>query len=126
MKILFFLFISFANAQSVTWTEKVLIPDTVLNNASKSATYSFAASSGFSLQTNITCAGACSVIVKISGSVDGINYSEITDLTKTYIATTTALYNVYMQFFQWMKVDIQESSGNNATVKAIIGSKLQI
>jgi len=126
-KFIFLLLFPFlAYSQAVSWSEKVLITESTISGSSKSASWSFAGSSGFSLQNYITCLGACTVTIRILGSVDGVTYIEIPELTKTYTATENVLYNIYMQFFKWMKVQVQESSGNSATVKTIIGIKTQL
>jgi len=127
IKILFFLLFSgYAYSQSVSWSEKVLIPTATINGNSKSATFAFTSSSGFALQTDITCPGACTVTVTVSGSVDGVTYTAIPELTKTYTVTTNSLFNVYSQHFKWMKVTVAETSTANATIKTILGTKFQI
>jgi len=126
IKLLFFFFSFSAFSQAVSWSEKVLIPTATINNTAKSATFAFTSSSGFALQTDITCAGTCGVTVTVSGSVDGVTYAAIPELTKNYIASTSSLFNVYSQFFKWMKVNVAETSGNPVTIKSTLGTKMQL
>lgn len=125
MKILLFLFPFVAFSQAVSWSENQLIKTTTINNSIASGNLAFASSSGFSAQVDIACA-VCAVQIRILGSVDGTVYQTIPELTKNYTAGANVLYNVYMQFFKWMRMEIEETSGNDTTVKAVVGVKSQL
>jgi len=111
---------------AVDYQQSVLIPSQIINGTSAVGLGAFALATGFALQTDITCAGACTVNTTLGVSVDGVNYQLIPEFTKTYTATQTVVFNIYSQFYKYFRLDVTEVSGNPATVTAMYSTKGQL
>jgi len=128
MKILIIVLLSWFSydAHSVDYQQSVLIPSQIINGTSAVGLGAFALATGFALQTDITCAGACTVNTTLGVSVDGISYQLIPEFTKTYTTSQTVVFNVYSQFYKFYQLTISETSTNPATIAVTQSTKGQL
>jgi hypothetical protein len=113
-------------AEAVDYQQSVLIPSQIINGTTAVGLGAFALATGFALQTDITCAGACTVNTTLGVSVDGISYQLIPEFTKTYTTSQTVVFNVYSQFYKFYQLTISETSTNPATIAVTQSTKGQL
>jgi len=113
-------------AHAVDYQQSVLIPSQIINGTTAVGLGAFALATGFALQTDITCAGACTVNTTLGVSVDGVAYQLIPEFTKTYTTSQTVVFNVYSQFYKFYQLTIAETSTNPATIKVTQSTKGQL
>jgi len=114
------------NCYAVDYQQSVLIPAQTINGTTAVGLGAFAMSTGFSLQTDISCAGACTVNTTLGVSVDGVSYQLIPEFTKSYTTSQTVVFNVYSQFYKFYQLTISETSTNPATIKVTQSTKGQL
>ena len=121
----FFFLSSELFAQSAAYQESKIFENEIVNNSTIEGFGAFALSTGATIQIKIECSG-CTVATKIYSSVDGISYAEITELTKVLPGPTTAVFNLYGQFFKYFKIEVSESASAPATINASYSTKSQL
>ena len=126
LSIICIIYFNKAHAQAASWTQSTLFSDTVINNTSIEGQGAISTSSGASIQLDITNCVGCSVSTELRVSVDGQTYQVISDFSKIFTNNSVVVFNLYGQFFKYFWFKCTETNSQNATVRAIYGTKNQI
>lgn len=91
---------------------------------SVSVDYDTRFSKGVAFQSNVVCpATTCETEIKVFGSVNGVEYSEIEEATQSSSGACNVIVNITNAYFRFFRLELTNSDVATATIDAWVSIK---